>query len=154
MTAVVPELRVGLDLVDVADVADAVARFGDRYVTRIYTDHEIACCRRPAPDATVVDGATAPGPAYALDSLAARFAAKEAVLKVLRPVGMQPAWRSIELHRMTGGWCEIRLSGSAAALAAEAGLEGLAVSLTHEGDLAGAVVVGWGTRGTEETHDG
>jgi holo-[acyl-carrier protein] synthase len=127
-------VRVGVDLVDVGEVADAVERFGDRYVTRIYTEHEIACCRRPG-------GGGEPVRSYAMESLAARFAAKEAVLKVLRPVDRQPAWRSIELHRMSGGWCEIRLSGSAAALAAEEGLDGFAVSLTHESGLAAAVVV-------------
>jgi holo-[acyl-carrier protein] synthase len=55
---------------------------------------------------------------------------------------MQPDWRSIEIHRMTGGWCEIRLSGQAAELAAEAGIGELAVSLSHESTVAGAVVVG------------
>ncbi len=128
-------LRVGVDLVHVGEVAAAVECFGDRYVTRIYTDHEISCCRR--------DGVAGSGPAYAMESLAARFAAKEAVLKVLRPVDVQPAWRSIELHRMAGGWCEIRLSGPAAALADEAGVDGFAVSVSHEATLAAAVVIGW-----------
>ncbi len=43
---------------------------------------------------------------------------------------------------MTGGWCEIRLSGQAAELAAEAGIGELTVSLSHETSVAGAVVVG------------
>ena len=137
MTAVRTELRVGIDLVDVADVAASVAQFGDRYLQRIYTDHEIGCSRRP--------GRVGTAGAYAMESLAARFAAKEAVLKVLRPVGARPAWRSIELHRMTEGWCEIRLSGTAAALAEAAGIDGLSVSLSHEASLAAAVVVGWST---------
>ena len=138
MSAAAPAgMRVGVDLVDVGDVADAVGWFGDRYVTRIYTDHEIACCRRPGGD-----GPDGPGATFAMESLAARFAAKEAVLKVLRPVDHQPPWRSIELHRMTGGWCEIRLSGQAAELAAEAGIGELTVSLSHEASVAGAVVVG------------
>ena len=136
--AVATDVRVGLDLVDVGHVADAVERFGDRYVTRIYTDHEIACCRR--------SDRTGPGGHYALESLAARFAAKEAVLKVLRPVEVQPEWRSIELHRMTGGRCEVRLSGLAAALAVDEGIDGLSVSLSHEGSVAAAVVVAWCTR--------
>ncbi len=127
-------LRVGVDLVSVDEVAESVRHFGDRYVTRIYTPHEIESCRRPgtedAPDA------------LAAESLAARFAAKEAVMKVLRPVELQLDWRTIELHRMTGGWCEVRLSGRAAAMAEEAGIEELAVSLTHESSVAGAVVVG------------
>ncbi len=127
----------GLDLVDVADVAASVAQFGDRYVARIYTDHEIDCCRRP--------GRAGSAATYAMDSLAARFAAKEAAVKVLRPVGARPAWRSIELHQMPGGWCEIHLSGPAAELAADAGIDGLSVSLSHEASLAAAVVVGWCT---------
>ena len=136
-------LRVGIDLVSVDEVAASVRHFGDRYVTRIYTSHEIDSCR-----AEMGHGdAGAPGPsdvseAYAIGSLAARFAAKEAVMKVLRPIGVQLDWRTIEIHRMTGGWCEIRLSGRAATMAVEAGIEELSVSLTHEASMAGAVVVG------------
>jgi holo-[acyl-carrier protein] synthase len=136
MTTAPAELRVGMDLVAVDEVADAVDRFGDRYVHRLFTEHEIACCRRP-----VDQGGRDRG--FAVESLAARFAAKEAVIKVLRPVEMQPDWRSIELHRMPGGWCEIRLTGGAQALAVEAGIDGLAVSLSHESAYAAAVVVGW-----------
>jgi holo-[acyl-carrier protein] synthase len=128
-------LRVGLDLVSVDEVAESVRHFGDRYLTRVYTAHEIDSCRRRR-------GAADVSGALATESLAARFAAKEAVMKVLRPVGVQLDWRSIELHQMTGGWCEIRLSGTAAAMAAEAGIEEMAVSLTHEAAVAGAVVVG------------
>lgn len=139
MTIPVPDgLRIGVDLVAVDEVAASVERFGDRYVKRIFTPHEIACCRRPpARDGTATR--------YATESLAARFAAKEAVLKVLRPVDVQPDWRSIELHRMTGGWCEIRLSGAAEELATAAGIGALSVSLSHETTMAAAVVVGWST---------
>ena len=128
-------LRVGMDLISIEEVAASVDHFGDRYVMRLFTPHEIETCR--------TGGCAARGrDAYAVDSLAARFAAKEAVVKVLRPVEMQPDWRSIEIHRMTGGWCEIRLSGQAAELAAEAGIGELTVSLSHETAGAGAVVVG------------
>jgi len=131
-------LRVGMDLVSVDEVAESVRRFGDRYVTRIYTLHEIDSCRGRSVGVDGSDG-------LAVESLAARFAAKEAVMKVLRPVGVQLDWRSIELHQMTGGWCEIRLSGRAASMAAEAGIDELSVSLTHEASVAGAVVVGRST---------
>jgi holo-[acyl-carrier protein] synthase len=124
-----------MDLVSVEEVAASVDHFGDRYVTRVFTPHEIETCRNTGRPAQGRDG-------YAVESLAARFAAKEAVVKVLRPVEMQPDWRSIEIHRMTGGWCEIRLSGQAAELAAEAGIGELTVSLSHEASVAGAVVVG------------
>ena len=136
-----PEVRVGVDLVMVAEVARSVETLGDRYVHRIFTPHEVACCQVPA--------AVGPGPAptvgpaytYLLDSLAARFAAKEAALKVLRPDGPRPEWRAIEVHRDAGGWCELRLTGAAALLAERAGLGPLAVSMTHEGGVAAAVVV-------------
>ena len=74
-------------------------------------------------------------------SLAARFAAKEATIKVLRPEGHQPDWRSVEVRRDPNGWCTLALTGHAAALAEQAGIADLAVSLTHEGDVAAAVVV-------------
>ena len=136
MSAAAPEtLRVGMDLVSVEEVAESLDRFGDRYVTRLFTPHEIETCR-------TADAVACGRGAYAVDSLAARFAAKEAVVKVLRPVEVQPDWRSIEIHRMTGGWCEIRLSGQAAELAAEAGIGELTVSLSHEASVAGAVVIG------------
>ena len=128
-------LRVGIDLVSVSDVADSVRRFGDQYVHRIFTTHEIDCC---------LIGGRSPGTAagYSSESLAARFAAKEAVVKVLRPVGPRPAWRDIEVYRDRNGWTEIRLSGRADLLAAEAGIDHLAVSLTHEEFTAAAVVIG------------
>jgi holo-[acyl-carrier protein] synthase len=129
-----PVARVGIDLTSVDEVAASIARFGDRYVERMFTPHEQAFCRRG-------DGSEAPGH-YRVESLAARFAAKEAVLKVLRPLGPRPPWRDIEVYRTDGGWCELRLSGSAADLAAVAGIDQWSVSLTHHEALAAAVVVG------------
>jgi holo-[acyl-carrier protein] synthase len=120
-------IRVGADLVMVDQVAQSIASFGDRYLRRVYTDHEIDSC----------GGA----PSAASAGLAARFAAKEATLKVLRPTDHQPQWRSIEVRRHDGGWCTMSLSGYAAELATRAGLGELAVSLTHEEGIAGAVVV-------------
>jgi len=121
------DLRVGTDLVPVAHVADSVARFGDRYLGRIYTAHELSCCQGIA--------------SVQAAGLAARFAAKEATLKVLRPAEHQPEWRSIEIRRHPDGWCAIHLSGEAARMAQEQGISNLAVSLTHESGMAAAVVV-------------
>ncbi|MFZ0251989.1 MAG: 4'-phosphopantetheinyl transferase superfamily protein [Acidimicrobiales bacterium] len=120
-------IRVGADVVSVHQVAESVESFGTRYLRRVYTDHELGSCRG--------------GPAVRAASLAARFAAKEATIKVLRPVGHQPDWRSMEVQRHAGGWCTMALSGHAAALAEQAGIAELSVSLTHEGDVAAAVVV-------------
>ena len=86
-----------------------------------------------------IDGAR---PVYSAQVLAARFAAKEAVVKALRPSGLRPEWRSIEVRRMDGGWCELRLTGLAADLADEAGMPELSLSITHEPMVAAACVVG------------
>jgi holo-[acyl-carrier protein] synthase len=120
-------VRVGADVVAVHQVAASVEHFGTRYLERVYTPHEIDSC---AGSSTVRAA-----------SLAARFAAKEATVKVLRPSGHQPDWRSMEVRRHADGWCTIALTGHAAALADQAGIGELAVSLTHEGDVAAAVVV-------------
>lgn len=130
-------IRVGVDLVAVADVIESVERFGDRYVRRIFTRHEIACCRSDL-------GPRDSDLRYSFESLAARFAAKEATVKVLRPAAPRPEWRSIEVFRTEGGWCEIRLRGRASALADLAGIDRWAVSLTHEAAMAAAIVVGVG----------
>jgi holo-[acyl-carrier protein] synthase len=145
-----PALRVGVDLVAVGDIVASVRRFGDRYVRRIFTAHEIDCCLRPEPVSS--DGR--PDRAhdgYAYESLAARFAAKEATIKVLRPEGPRPEWRSIEVYREGNGSCELRLSGLAADLADRAGLDQLAVSLTHEASMGVAVVVATGS-GHQDVH--
>jgi holo-[acyl-carrier protein] synthase len=120
-------IRVGADLAAVHHVADSIARFGDRYLSYVYTEHEIASCEGP--------------PAVAAAGLAARFAAKEATIKVLRPSGHKPKWRSIEVRKDPGGWCRMSLSGYAATLADEAGICEMEVSLTHDEDVAAAVVV-------------
>jgi holo-[acyl-carrier protein] synthase len=121
------DLSVGVDLVDIAEVARSVKHFGDLYLRRVFTEHEISCCQGP--------------PDVAAGSLAARFAAKEATLKVLRPDGVRPDWRSIEVVRLPTGACKLRLRGAAARLAVERGLGPFALSMTHEAGLAAAVVV-------------
>jgi holo-[acyl-carrier protein] synthase len=120
-------LRVGADITRVDDVCASIARFGDRYLERLFTPHEIASS----------GGATS----VVASSLAARFAAKEATIKVLRPADVTPAWKTIEVRQHPSGWCELHLSGEAAKLAAAAKITELAVSLTHEGDIAAAVVL-------------
>jgi holo-[acyl-carrier protein] synthase len=132
-------IRVGSDVLSVQHVAESVARFGDRYLQRVYTEHEICSATGSPPERAA--------------RLAARFAAKEATIKVLRPVGHQPDWRSIEVRRHAEGWCTMALSGHAAALAEQAGITDLAVSLTHEADVAAAVVVALCDR-TEKSENG
>src|SRR5579859_2444181 len=118
-------VRVGTDLCSVDDVADSVERFGDRYLQRVYTDHELEYCSSD--------------PARSAERLAARFAAKEATVKVLRPTDARPDWRTIEVRRDPAGWCELALTGSAARLAREADIGALALSMSHDAGMASAV---------------
>jgi holo-[acyl-carrier protein] synthase len=114
--------RTGCDLQRIGDVADAVRDFGERYLDRVYTPIEQESYR--------TGGAA---------SLAARFAAKEAVLKLLhRPDGVDP--RSVEI-RNPEGYPEVHLWGRAAELARAEGVEHIDLSLSHTGDLALAVAV-------------
>jgi holo-[acyl-carrier protein] synthase len=123
-----PALRLGTDIVDVRNVEASINRFGRRYLERVYTDAEIAyCCSEASGGA---------------ERFAARFAAKEATLKVLRPTDWRPEWRHIEVVRQDGGWCEIQLRGPAATLAEEQGIQIVSCSLAHERCFATAVVLG------------
>jgi holo-[acyl-carrier protein] synthase len=120
--------RTGCDLQPVDVVADAIRDFGARYLDRVYT---------PAEQASYATG----GPA----SLAARFAAKEAVLKLIGSADGVDL-RSVEIRTPTagGGRPRVHLSGRAAELAEAAGVDatGIDVSLSHTRDLAMAVAVG------------
>jgi holo-[acyl-carrier protein] synthase len=94
----------------------------------VYTERELHDCTTPvgAPDA---------------QRLAARFAAKEATLKVLRSADEAVPWRTIGVRSGAHGAPAIELAGVAARLARRRGVESLAVSLTHEGPFAAAIVV-------------
>ena len=119
-------LRVGIDLVSVSDVVDSVGTFGDRYVRRIFTAHEIDYCRKAAPT---------PGSqgSYSYQSLAALRGQGGGGEGTEAGRSPSPSAADIEVHSTGGGWTEIRLSGRAAVLAAEAGIEGLAVESDPRG---------------------
>ncbi len=111
----------------VESVRSSIRTHKSRYLERVYTERELSDCR--------TDAGVDPR------RLAARFAAKEATMKVLRPRDEAIPWRSIEVCRQPSGWVGIELSGAAAALAADAGVSELALSIAHEGELASAVVI-------------
>jgi holo-[acyl-carrier protein] synthase len=119
-------IRVGIDLASVDSVRDSIDTHAEHYLERIYTDREIADCST----GTDLDH----------ERLAARFAAKEATLKVLRPDEQGIPWNAIEVRRHASGWVDLELSGPAAALAAEAGVTELALSIAHEQGFATAIV--------------
>jgi holo-[acyl-carrier protein] synthase len=119
--------RIGIDLVSVNAVRESIREHGDRYLKRFYTDGELRDCDS--------------GQGIVAERLAARFAAKEATLKVLRPGDEAIPWRSMGVVRHGPGWVTVELSGRAATLAAESGLKEFELSISHEDDYASAVVI-------------
>jgi holo-[acyl-carrier protein] synthase len=121
-------LSVGVDVVSVAEVSNALDRFGDRYVRRTFTSDEAVYCR------------AAPGRTSA-ERFAVRFAAKEAAVKALQPRHRWTDWSAIEVQRYKSGHCALILRREAALLAGRRGFEHLELSMSHDGDHAVAVVV-------------
>ena len=120
-------VRAGIDLVAVDAVRESISTHGRHYLERVYTEREVQDCT----------GAGGVDP----ERLAARFAAKEAALKVLRPGDVGLSLREIEVRRSPQGWVDLELSGPAAEIAAATGLSDFSVSVTHEGGFASAVVI-------------
>ena len=118
-------VRVGTDIVDIDGIAASVANFGARYLERVFT-----------PDELVGIDPTSPA---GVRSLAGRFAAKESVLKALRPMNHAVPWSAIEITRDRGGAPVVNLYGVAQRLAQETGVVDVTVSISHEGQFAVAV---------------
>ena len=121
-----PGLGVGMDMVVIDRIREALTRFGDRFVRRIFTEHEAAYAGENT--------------ALQAERLAARFAAKEAALKALAMADQGIAWQDMEVWRHPDGRCDLRLHGKAAAHAQGLGVRELALSLTHDGHHAAAIV--------------
>jgi holo-[acyl-carrier protein] synthase len=119
-------LSVGLDVVSVAEISAALDRFGRRYIDRVFTAQEAAYCRASATTAA---------------HLAVRFAAKEAAVKALQPDWQWTDWRAIEVKRHKSGRCALVLHREAASLASRRGIRNFALSMSHDGDCAAAIVV-------------
>jgi len=121
-----PALRMGFDLVQISTVARSLEQFGATYEHRVFTDGELRYARS--------------GGALVAQRLAARFAAKEAVMKALQLAEAGVGWRDIEVVKQAGGDCEVALHGRAAEAAQAAGAEQIQLSMSHDGDYAGASV--------------
>ncbi len=121
-------LTTGADILFIPRVTEAIERFGERYLQRIYTPGEIAYCRGRVPE------------------LAVRFAAKEAISKALG-VGMRILaqdgiyWHDAEIVNDRLGKPNVQLHGKALVRAQALGLTQWSVSLTHEREYAVAFVV-------------
>jgi holo-[acyl-carrier protein] synthase len=119
---------IGVDLEGVTRMAQALAKHEGRLEQRLFTDRERAYCRAKA---------------NAAQHFAARFAAKEAVLKALRvPDGL--SWHELEVVCDADGAPHLELTGVAAEAAARLGVKTLHLSLSHAQDQAVAFVVAEG----------
>jgi holo-[acyl-carrier protein] synthase len=117
----------GIDLAEIDRIQRSVDRFGRRFLDRVYTATEQAYCLRKRNSA---------------ESLAARFAAKEAGAKALGTgIGYGVNWLEIEVVREPSGRPTLRFHGRAAQVAAALGVARAALSITHTRDLAMASVV-------------
>jgi holo-[acyl-carrier protein] synthase len=115
-------MKVGIDLVDVSRIAASIDAFGERFLRRVFTEGELAYAQA--------------APALTVERLAARFAAKEAAKKALDLEGV--GWRDLEVARSPSGACHLILHGAARVAA---GAMSFALSMSHEGDHATAVVI-------------
>ncbi|MDE3199339.1 MAG: holo-ACP synthase [Acidobacteriota bacterium] len=117
----------GIDLVEIHRIRKSWERYGQRFLDRIYTPAEQAYCLRKR---------------NAAESLAARFAAKEAGAKALGTgISRGVSWLEIEVIREPGERPSIRFHGRAADRAAHLGAVHSALSITHTGSLAMANVL-------------
>lgn len=124
-------LRVGLDLVEIHRVRESIDRHGERFLQRLFSDDEIAYASSSA------------DPGQRAERLAARFAAKEAAIKAFGLSETGVGWRDIEVRRRADGACHLSLHGRAARHAADLGVRDIALSLSHDGGYAAAVVTAW-----------
>lgn len=117
----------GIDIVEVQRMAEIIARWGTRFVERVFSPREIDYCHKRA----------LPAMHYA-----ARFAAKESLLKSLgRGLGMGIALKEIEVLNDQQGKPAIRLLGGAETMLRDLGVSAAHVSLSHTRHSATAVVI-------------
>ncbi len=117
----------GIDLIEIKRIQNSKDRFGSRFLDRVYTRAEQAYCLRKR---------------KAAESLAARFAAKEAGAKALGTgISYGVSWLENEVVRESRGRPTLKFHGRAAEIAAHLGVLRAALSITHTDELAMASVV-------------
>lgn len=119
---------VGVDIVEVARVRAVLSRHRERFLARVFTPQEVSDC------------------SGRVTSLAARWAAKEAVSKALGSGWEGICWTDIEIVRLAGGRPTVALHGQARTAAARLGLTQWAISLSHSDAYAVAFVIAAGTK--------
>lgn len=114
---------VGIDIIEISRIQEAIDRWGERFLQRIYTEAELRLCQNKP------------------QSLAVRFAGKEAVMKTLGTGAKGISWREIEILAEPSGQPSVHLHGKAQNKALDLGLDNLAISLSHSREYAIAFVI-------------
>lgn len=118
------QAQIGVDIIEIGRIRESVSRWGTRFLSRIYTQRELAICKGN------------------IDSLAARFAGKEAVMKALNSGQDSIVWREIEILSEENGKPKLILHGKALQMLDSLGLKALEISLSHSRDNAIALAIG------------
>ena len=116
-------LRVGIDIIEVDEIAESLGRFGDGYLHRVFSDAELVSTNDVSPK-----------------DVAERFAAKEAAMKAIGDLDEPLDWTSIEVIGTPEGR-QLRLTGRAAECAHELGVQrwSISTSVTERYALAVAL---------------
>ncbi|OQY89426.1 MAG: holo-[acyl-carrier-protein] synthase [Anaerolineae bacterium UTCFX1] len=117
------KIATGVDLIEIDRIVEVIARHGNHYLQRIYTPAELEQCGKRA------------------ESLAGRFAAKEAVVKALGSGIGDITWKEIEILGDENNAPKLTLSGAAKQKADELGLSSWSVSISHSQSHSVAFVV-------------
>ena len=116
--------HIGTDIIEIERIRQTIERWGDRFLRRVYTEAELNIYGHRA------------------HSLAASFASKEAVMKVLGTGNRGVAWREIETLYHSSGKPHIKLNGRAKKEADKLGIKEIDVSLSHSRKYATATAIG------------
>ncbi|OGO06994.1 MAG: holo-[acyl-carrier-protein] synthase [Chloroflexi bacterium RBG_13_57_8] len=116
--------HIGTDIIEIERIRQAIKRYGDRFLNRVFTRAELSIYGHHA------------------HSLAASFASKEAVMKLLGTGNRGVAWREIETLYLPTGKPLIKLTGRAAKQAKKLGIKEIDVSLAHSREYATATAIG------------
>jgi holo-[acyl-carrier protein] synthase len=118
---------IGIDLVDCARIESSIARFGDRFLQRIFTEGEIAYAQSMK---------------FPARHFAARFAAKEALSKAFGTgIGKAMGWRDLDVRKKESGEPYVVLSGGAEKMAKECGVTKVWISLSHTDESGMATII-------------
>ena len=115
-------INVGIDIIEIKRIQNVKSKYTNRFLKKIFTENEIIYCRNRSPQ------------------LAARFAAKEAMMKALGTGIRGVSWKDVEVIRYRGQAPQIKLSGRGKKVGERIGLKNTSLSISHSREYAVACV--------------